>query len=100
MATIDDRIASLEAKLKEEKAKKQKLEARKKATESKRRRAENTRKKILIGSAVLHEAIQNPAYEAKISKLADGYLTRDDDRALFGLQPLTPPQETKILEKN
>lgn len=95
MATIDERIATLEARLKAEKEKKQKLESRQKAAENKRKRAEDTRKKILIGSAVLHEVMLNPTYEAKILKLVDGYLTRDDDRALFGLPSLTPPQDTE-----
>lgn len=95
MATIDERIATIEARLKAEKEKKQKLESRRKAAENKRKRAEDTRKKILIGSAVLHEVMLNPAYDAKILKLVDRYLTRDDDRALFGLQPLTAPQDAE-----
>lgn len=89
MATIDDRIAALEAKLKEEKAKKQKLEARKKAAEGKRKRAEDTRRKILVGSIVLSRVERGTWPEEKFKTMLDEYLERDDDRALFGLQPVT-----------
>ena len=53
MATIDERIATLEAKLKQEKARKQLIEARKRAAESKLKRSQDTRRKILVGAAVL-----------------------------------------------
>ena len=92
MATIDDRIAALEAKLKEEKAKKQKLEARKKAAESKRKRTEDTRRKILLGSAVLDKVSKGGWTEEQIRSMMDKFLQRDDDRALFDLPPL--PKQT------
>ena len=47
MATIEERIAALETKLKQEKAKKQQIEARKRAAESKAKRSQDTRRKIL-----------------------------------------------------
>ena len=50
MATIDERIATLEAKLKQEKARKQRIEARKRAAESKLQRSQDTRRKILVGA--------------------------------------------------
>ena len=53
MATIDERIATLEAKLKQEKARKQLIEARKRAAESKLKRSQDTRRKILVGAAIL-----------------------------------------------
>ena len=47
-----------------------------------------TRAKILIGAMVLAESEKTVEGKANlISRLAQ-YLTRDDDRAVFGLQPL------------
>lgn len=85
MASIDERIASLEAKLKEEKAKKQKLEARKKAAESKAKRAEDTRRKILVGSIVLSKVEHRTWPDDKFRAMLDENLERDDDRKLFDL---------------
>ena len=53
MASIDERIAALEAKLKQEKAKKQQIEARKRAALAKVSRQQDTRRKILVGAAIL-----------------------------------------------
>ena len=53
MATIEERIAALETKLKQEKAKKQQIEARKRAAESKAKRSIDTRRKILVGAVIL-----------------------------------------------
>lgn len=51
MATIDERIAALEAKLKQEKARKQQIEARKRTAAAKLTRQQDTRRKILIESS-------------------------------------------------
>lgn len=95
MATIDEKIKTLEDKLKQEKAKKQKIEARKKTLESKAQRAADTRKKILIGAYVLEE-MQNvkhvPSLYKYSEKTFDSWLVRDDDRGLFGLNPLPKPE--------
>jgi len=88
MATIDERIAALEAKLKQEKAKKQQIEARRRAIESKKRRSEDTRRKILVGAAVLAKVERGEWPQDKLLSLMDAALTRADDRALFDL-----PQE-------
>ena len=90
MATIDEKIKLLEEKLKQEKAKKQKLEARKRHIESKAQRATNTRKKILAGAYMLDLMEKNEAAKIKALSQLDQYLTRPDDRALFGLSPLPP----------
>lgn len=86
MATIDERIASLEVKLKQERAKKQKIEARLRAVEQKRKRAEDTRRKILAGTLVLEMMEQDEQARQRFLNRLDKYLTRDDDRALFGLR--------------
>lgn len=85
MATIDERIATLEAKLKQEKARKQLIEARKRAAESKLKRSQDTRRKILVGAAILAKVERDEWPEAKLLALLDTTLTRSDDRALFGL---------------
>lgn len=91
MASIDERIAALEAKLKQEKAKKQKLEARKKAAESKAKRAADTRRKILIGSVVLARVESGRWPEQKLLAMLNEHLTREDDRKLFQLDGTPSP---------
>jgi hypothetical protein len=56
-----------------------------------RERKADTRRKILAGAAVLDEAEHDPEYHAALIRLLGRFLSRDDDRALFGLPPL--PQE-------
>ncbi len=87
MATIDERIAKLEATLKQAKAQKQKIDARKRAAESKQKRATETRKKILIGAAI-QSMIERGQWSAEnLQQIMDQALIRDDDRALFNLPP-------------
>lgn len=91
MATIDERIAKLEASLKQAKAKKQQIESRKRAVESKQKRTLDTRKKILIGAAI-QSMIERGQWTAdNLQQIMDQTLTRDDDRSLFGL-PAKAPQ--------
>lgn len=85
MATIDERIAALETKLKQERAKKQKIEARLRAVDQKRKRAEDTRRKILAGSLVLELMERDEATRQRFMQRLDNYLTRQNDRELFGL---------------
>ena len=87
MATIDERIAKLEASLKQAKAKKQQIESRKRAVESKQKRTLDTRKKILIGAAI-QSMIERGQWSAEnLQQIMDQTLIRDDDRALFNLPP-------------
>ncbi|RYF42401.1 MAG: mobilization protein [Cytophagaceae bacterium] len=85
MATIENTIASLEAKLKQAKAKKQQIEARKRAIESKEERAKDTRRKILVGAAILAKVDRGEWPKDKLLSMLDLALTRPDDRALFDL---------------
>lgn len=94
MATLDERIATLEAKLKQEKARKQLIEARKRAAEYKLKRSQDTRRKILIGAAILAKVERDEWPEAKLLALLDATLTRADDRALFGLPLRTEPDQS------
>jgi hypothetical protein len=61
----------------------QQKEARLKTSE----RKIDTRKKILIGSYFLDEAIKSGTFE-EIKKKLDSFLTRNSDRRLFGLYEL------------
>lgn len=88
MASVDDRIEALTAKLKQAKAQKQQQEARKRAAESKKKRADDTRKKVLVGAVILAKAENDADYKARLFQTLGQKLIRDDDRALFGLQPL------------
>lgn len=53
--------------------------------ENTRKRKQDTRKKILAGAAVLDEADKHPAYRAELFRLLGRFLSRPEDRALFGL---------------
>lgn len=97
MSALDERIKALEERLKQEKAKKAKLEARKRASIAKAERAADTRRKILVGSYVMESLKRNGKDVGNLSIDSlhfKDWLTRADDRALFGLE--TPPEaETK-----
>ena len=45
----------------------------------------DTRRKILAGSYLINQYIDNPE---GLAKLLDSFLVRDNDRDLFGLKPL------------
>lgn len=50
-------------------------------------RKDDTRKKILVGAFYLEQFEKSPENKQKFLAAFNGYLTRDDDRALFGFQP-------------
>ena len=85
MPNIDDRIATLETKLKQLKTRQARLEARKKALASRRTRKDDTRRKILVGAIVLARVAQGHIPQAEFRAWPDAALTRSDDRALFDL---------------
>ena len=89
MATIENTIASLEAKLKQAKAKKMQIEARKRALETKEERAKDTRRKILVGAAILATVDRGEWPKDKLLTMLDSALTRSDDRELFSLPEVT-----------
>lgn len=99
MAGIEDKIATLETKLKQAKAMKQKIDARKRAEASKVQRAQDTRRKILIGALVMKSMESDNETNQRMLARLDKYLTSENDRALFALpdikpaQPGTPEQE-------
>jgi len=85
MATLDDKIAELEARLKDAKARKQKLEAQRRAAESKKQRSDDTRRKILVGAAILAKVDRGEWPRSRLLDMMGQTLTRPDDRVLFGL---------------
>ncbi len=99
MATIEDRISTLEAKLKQAKAQRQKIEARKRAAESRKSRSEDTKRKVLIGAFVLEQldrgGLGAALFTCEGKRFAD-WLTRDADRAVFGLSEQTGAPPAKV----
>lgn len=85
MTKLEEKITALETQLKQVKALKQKIEARKKTLASKKTRAEETKKKILIGALMLEKMNQQEEIRNQILAELDQFLTRNSDRALFGL---------------
>lgn len=66
--------------------KKQRLEqqiASAKSRMKRKERVDDTRKKILVGAYFLEVKYKDK--EDELKKLLDGFLVRDNDRALFGL---------------
>ncbi len=74
---LEERKRKLEAQIKQEKAR-----------ENSKKRKEETRRKILVGSMVLAQVEKGEWPEDRLRKAMDEFLTRDQDRALFGLDPV------------
>ncbi len=87
MTALEDRIKTLEERLKQAKVQKQQRDARTRAAETKKKRAADTRRKVLAGALILDLCDQNPDTREQFLAKLDAFLTRDDDRALFGLTP-------------
>lgn len=92
MASLDERITTLENKLKQAKAKKQQIEARQRAAEAKRTRQQDTRRKVLVGALILSKVERGEWPREKLLAMLDTALTRADDRALFELSALPTPE--------
>jgi hypothetical protein len=85
MPKIDERVAALEAKLKQLKAVQQRKEARARTVETRRTRREELRRKILVGAVVLAKVEDGSLEEAVLKKWLDPAIMKPEDRALFGL---------------
>lgn len=85
--TIEDKIKAASEKLVKLKADKRKKEAQLKAAGSKSARALDARKKTLIGVAVLEGLKAGTVHQSFMDKVLETGLTRDSDRAVFGLLP-------------
>jgi len=82
--TREQRIAMLKERLAKEQTAMRLVEARK----AKKVRAMETRKKILLGAMILGQVEQGQWPKEQPKKMLEGFLVRDNDRALFGLPPL------------
>lgn len=78
----DERVKQLAARLEQ-------AEARKVQALIKGKRAEDTRRKILAGALVLDMMEKDEEAKKRLLARFNTYLTRDDDRALFGLPQLS-----------
>lgn len=59
--------------------------ARAESRDREKARQQATRRKILVGAMILHRCNDRPSGE--LLEALSAYLTRDDDRELFGLAP-------------
>ena len=84
-----ERIAALEAKLKQLKVQQQRKEARARAIEGRRSRREEMRRKFLVGAIVLAKVEAGEIEEKTLKQWLDPALTKLEDRALFGLEERT-----------
>ena len=73
-----DKLKAKEKELKEQIKREQSKEAQ-------QQRKIDTRKKILVGAMLLHRVEQGQFLEAELLIMLDGFLSRDQDRAIFGL---------------
>lgn len=58
-------------------------------------RKDDTRRKVLAGAAVLERAAKDDLFKHELHQQLAGFLTRPDDRALFGLAPLPATPDAK-----
>ena len=80
-----ERIAALEAKLKQLKVVQQRKEARARGVEARRTRREEMRRKFLVGAVVLARVETGEIEESTLKQWMRPALTKPEDRQLFGL---------------
>jgi len=85
MQKVDERIQTLEAKLRQLKTLQARKEARARTTAAKKSRGEELRRKILAGAVLLAKVEKGEFEEAVLRAWMDAALVRQEDRALFGL---------------
>jgi hypothetical protein len=97
MDKLNDRIATLEERLRELKARQHRSVARQRTVASRRERKEDTRRKILAGAWVLNQVELGALSRETLQGGLDCFLTRLDDRALFDLScaPQSPGEDSK-----
>jgi hypothetical protein len=85
MGKIDERISTLETRLKQLKAQQVRAASRQRALEARRSRKEEVRRKVLVGAIVLDRVEREKFSKAELLAWLDEGLTRPEDRALFEL---------------
>ena len=93
MATTQEKIDAIMAEAKKKaaqlRAKDELIEARKVQALIKGKRADDTRRKILAGALALDMMEESEENKARFMTRLDKFLSRPDDRTLFGL-PIQP----------
>ena len=85
LVKLEASIEAQQKKLAQLKAQKQRIEARAKARAQAFTRKQDTRRKILVGAMLLDLMGKDAELERQMLGRLDGFLRREDDRALFGL---------------
>lgn len=77
--------------LEQQQAKLKKQIQAEKAKQRQQQRKDDTRRKVLLGAYVQTKMEESAHYKAELLAGLEKYLTRSNDRALFGFEPL--PEE-------
>jgi septal ring factor EnvC (AmiA/AmiB activator) len=85
LAKLEASIEAQQKKLAQLKAHKQKIEARQKAKLQGVARQQDTRRKILAGAMLLEMMANDTELQKSMLGKLSAFLTREDDRKLFGL---------------
>lgn len=85
MAEYEAQILKLEARLRQLKVRKHRIDTRRRGRESKRSVREEARRRYLVGAAVLTQVERGVLETAVLRQWLDAALSREVDRALFGL---------------
>ena len=86
LTKLEATIEAQQKKLAQLKAQKQKMEALHKAKLTGLARKQDTRRKILAGALLLELMAKDTEFQKKMLGTLSTFLTRPDDRALFGLR--------------
>lgn len=82
-------------KLKQQREKLNQAIRREETARKKQERADDTRRKILDGALIQNHADTHPEIQTLLNELREKELTREDDRKLFGLDPLPKNEKEK-----
>ena len=89
LAELQEQQKKIEAELKQKREKILRQQRQQQAKMANEQRKIDTRRKVLLGAAVLHKHECGEWPQEQLNALLNGFLTRNDDRALFsGLEPL------------
>ncbi len=89
-----ERAAAAAEKVKQLKERQRMIEMKLEKAKRKADRSAETRRKILLGAWAMRFMDGNPKSRENVMAGLDKFLSREDDRALFGLPPLpaSPPE--------
>ncbi len=85
LVKLEASIEAQQKRLAQLKAQKHRIEARAKARAQEITRKQDTRRKILAGAMLLELMAKDADLQKQMMAKLEGFLTREDDRALFGL---------------